>query len=138
MPEARITPKQQRGIDTRTRIIEAANAVYEEVGRDYFKTQTVQKQSGLSIGTIYRYFENRVALLAAVIEHRVSQGLEQPSETSGVPTPSPEAHDRGKDALEAVEKIKAWCQKVIIAGEGKADLKTAGEFMLREIEQRGL
>lgn len=131
----RTTPKQQRGIDTRARLVEAANAVYEREGRDSLKTQDVQKESGLSIGTLYRYFSNRAEILEAVMAYRVSQGLEEAPEAAQA---SPVVDERAATAIDAVEAIKNWCLKVIDRGEGKHDLKTAGQFILKEIEQRGL
>lgn len=128
----RTTPKQQRGIDTRTAIIEAANAVYERDGRDYLKTQTVQQESGKSIGTIYRYFTDRGALLEAVVSYRVEKGLEE------APAPVQASPVTDSTAVDALAAIKRWCQRVIEAGEGKHDLKTAGTFILSEIEKRGL
>ncbi len=132
MSEGRAVPKQQRGITTRTHIIEAGNTVYEREGRDYFKTQDVQKECGVSIGTIYRYFVNRVDLLDAVMEYRKANGLEKTQEAA------PEADSKALAALETIEKIKNWCMLVIEKGEGEGDLKVAGSFMLSEIEKRGL
>lgn len=131
----RTTPKQQRGIDTRARLVEAANAVYERDGRDSLKTQAVQKESGLSIGTLYRYFGNRAEILEAVMAYRVSQGLDEAPVASQT---APASAEQSGTAVDAIEAIKNWCLKVIERGEGKHDLKTAGQFILREIEQRGL
>lgn len=132
MSDVRVVPKQKRGIDSRTHIIEAANVVYERKGRDYFKTQDVQKESGMSIGSIYRYFKDRVTLLDAVMAYRVEQGLE---DAPAAPVAAP-AED--SVARETIQAIKDWCEMVIVKGEGAYDLKTAGEFILKEIEERGL
>lgn len=55
---------------TRTKIIDAAKNVYDIVGRDRFDTNLVAAHAGLSIGTIYRYFENRIDLMDAVYPDR--------------------------------------------------------------------
>ncbi len=127
----RTTPKQARGITTRTRIVEVANDIYERTGRDYFKTQDVQKESGVSIGTIYRYFKDRVAILDAVMAYRVEKGLDK------APTPA-ETPAEDSVALSTIQDIKDWCARVIERGEGLHDLKTAGELISKVISDRGL
>ena len=62
----RNTPTQTRAVKTLESIEAAALVHYDEVGRDRFNTTSVAKLAGVSIGTLYRYFEDKVELLNAV------------------------------------------------------------------------
>lgn len=64
----RSRPVQQRGVRTCERILEATSAVLVEVGRDRLSTADVAEHAGVSIGSIYRYFPDRAALIEAVLE----------------------------------------------------------------------
>lgn len=56
-------PVQPRGHERREAILAAARDLYDEVGRDDFRTEDLAVRAGCSIGTIYRYFKNRVDIL---------------------------------------------------------------------------
>lgn len=64
----RSRPVQQRGVRTCERILKATSAVLFEVGRDRLSTADVAEHAGVSIGSIYRYFPDRAALIEAVLE----------------------------------------------------------------------
>jgi len=59
----RTTPVQQRSNARVQKIEAAARIVVARSGRDRFTTGEVAKEAKSSIGTIYRYFPNRVAIL---------------------------------------------------------------------------
>jgi hypothetical protein len=59
----RVSPIQARAIQTLRQIEAAALHVLAECGRDRFTTSNVAEAAGCSIGTLYRYFPDRVALL---------------------------------------------------------------------------
>ena len=75
MPRAE--PVQLRGIRRKENIIAAARDIYNEQGRDMFNTEAVAKRVGCAIGTIYRYFENRVDLMDAVAPDRDREGVRE-------------------------------------------------------------
>jgi AcrR family transcriptional regulator len=58
-----IGPATDRTSSTLERIKDAAERVLRTIGRDRFTTQDVAREAGLSLGTIYRYFPSRAALL---------------------------------------------------------------------------
>ena len=70
-------PTQQRARRRVDEIRAAARAILGEVGRDRFTTDLVAARAGCSIGTIYRYFEDRVALLDDLYPNRCD-GLDCP------------------------------------------------------------
>jgi hypothetical protein len=59
----RSNPVQSRAVQTLQRIETAALEVLVEQGRDRFSTSDVAANAGCAIGTVYRYFSDRVALL---------------------------------------------------------------------------
>jgi AcrR family transcriptional regulator len=77
-------PVQSRAQFTLRRIEGAIRAVLSdpEIGRDRFTTNQVAQLAQVSIGTIYRYFPDRVAMLDHVWPHRESGHLPLESATS--------------------------------------------------------
>jgi AcrR family transcriptional regulator len=70
-------PMQSRAQFTLRQIEGAIRAVLSdpEIGRDRFTTNQVAQLAQVSIGTIYRYFPDRVAMLDHVWPHRESGHL---------------------------------------------------------------
>ena len=54
--------------DTRTRLLEHARAVYLEGGAAHFSLREVARRVGVSAAAVYRHFNGKAALLAAVCE----------------------------------------------------------------------
>ena len=72
MSEARPVrkPRQNRGIDSRLRIVDAAYQVFEEKGYYKASTEDVAKAAGVSIGCLYSYFKDRDALFFEILNQR--------------------------------------------------------------------
>ena len=68
----RTTPTQERAQKKVEAIRDAAIRLVEEVGRDRLNTGDVAKRAGVSIGTLYRYYPDRVALLDDILPNRDS------------------------------------------------------------------
>lgn len=70
--ELRNTPVQTRSVTRLEQIKAAAVALYNNplIGRDRLTTADVATLAGCSIGTIYRYFPDRVALLDEIAPDR--------------------------------------------------------------------
>ena len=71
-------PRQARAQQRLAEIRTAARQVLDTVGRDRFTTEMVAERAGCSIGTVYRYFTDRVALLDDLYPNRCD-GLDCPS-----------------------------------------------------------
>lgn len=63
-------PVQARSQKRLNEILAASRRALAENGRDRFTTQQVADLSGASIGTIYRYFPDRVAILDVIFPDR--------------------------------------------------------------------
>lgn len=66
MSDLRIDPVQARSAATLERILDAARFLAQGTGYDRFTTAHVADRAGVSIGTVYRYFPDRVAILDVI------------------------------------------------------------------------
>jgi AcrR family transcriptional regulator len=64
--QIRVEPIQQRSAARLTALLDAAAEVVDEVGFDRITTAMVAERAGASIGTVYRYYPDRVAVLNAL------------------------------------------------------------------------
>jgi AcrR family transcriptional regulator len=69
----KLTRREQLGVESRRKIIDAAAALMAERGFAGTSIAAVSKKSGLPSGSIYWHFENKEALLGAVIEDGAQQ-----------------------------------------------------------------
>lgn len=59
----RHSPRQDRSASTVARLQDAARHVLATIGRDRFTTSDIAVRAGVSIGTFYRYFDDRAQIL---------------------------------------------------------------------------
>ncbi|WP_127793275.1 TetR/AcrR family transcriptional regulator [Agromyces sp. LHK192] len=59
----RTEPTQRRSTQRLDALLDAAAELVDEIGFDRLTTQMVAERAGASIGTVYRYFPDRVAIL---------------------------------------------------------------------------
>jgi AcrR family transcriptional regulator len=64
--ELRNQPQQDRSTFTLNCLTEAAQQVAEQHGYDGLTTARVAERAGVSIGTVYRYFADRLAIINAI------------------------------------------------------------------------
>jgi AcrR family transcriptional regulator len=62
----RKNPTQHRAHATIDIVLEAAAQLLETVGEQGFNTNALAERAGVSVGTLYRYFPNKQAILAAL------------------------------------------------------------------------
>jgi AcrR family transcriptional regulator len=67
------TPKQQRGIETKKRIIKTAFKLFAEKGIHGTNSKEIAKKAKVSIGSFYSYFKNKKTLLLEMLEDYVEQ-----------------------------------------------------------------
>lgn len=67
----RVEPAQERSLARIDALLDAAATVVDDVGFDRLTTAQVAELSGASIGTVYRYFPDRIALLVALRDRAV-------------------------------------------------------------------
>ena len=95
--EPRKTPVQARSTVTVEAICEAAIQVLLSHGVEKLTTTRVADRAGVSVGTLYQYYPNKVSLLAAVFEDHLNKV------TVAMETACKEA--RGKPLAEMIQDI---------------------------------
>ena len=68
--QLRHAPIQDRANQRVSTILSAAETVIKTLGRDSFTTKDIADLAGCAVGTVYRYFPNRVAVLDALYPDR--------------------------------------------------------------------
>ena len=66
-------PRQARSQATCDTLLQATARVLVKHGFDGLSTNAVAAAAGVSIGSLYQYFPNKEALVAALIEHHIEQ-----------------------------------------------------------------
>jgi AcrR family transcriptional regulator len=76
MLNPRKTPRQQRAQATVQAILEAAAQIIGQSGLAAFNTNAVAERAGVSIGTLYQYFDGKDAIMAALIRRTQAERTE--------------------------------------------------------------
>ena len=99
--QVRTEPIQQRSAARLTALLDAAAEVVDEVGFDRITTAMVAERAGASIGTVYRYYPDRVAVLEGLRERAVLRFRQKVAENLSTSQPSTwwEAVDCGISAF---------------------------------------
>src|SRR6188768_2997276 len=70
-------PVQARSTARLAGLLDAAAAVIDELGYERLTTAMVAERAGASIGTVYRYFPDRIAVLQALAARNLERTLER-------------------------------------------------------------
>jgi AcrR family transcriptional regulator len=73
--QPRKTPRQERSRLTVDAILEAAADVFERHGYAAGTTNRIAERAGVSIGSLYQYFPNKDAILVALVERHLDEGV---------------------------------------------------------------
>ncbi|RKR73870.1 TetR/AcrR family transcriptional regulator [Frondihabitans australicus] len=83
-------PVQARSNARLTGLLDAAAAIIDEIGFERLTTAMVAERAGASIGTVYRYFPDRIAVVEALsirgsqrLVDRIAATLAEAAETAG-------------------------------------------------------
>jgi AcrR family transcriptional regulator len=69
----RRAPKQERGQRRISRILEAAAEEFGRVGFDAATTNAIARRAKTSVGSVYQFFPNKEAILAALTDHYLAE-----------------------------------------------------------------
>ena len=79
MPDRRLRPRkqpgQQRAVETRQRLLDAAARVFSQYGYAAGTTNRIAEAAGHSIGSLYQYFPNKDAILAELVTAHARDGV---------------------------------------------------------------
>ncbi|MEV1130622.1 TetR/AcrR family transcriptional regulator [Agromyces sp. NPDC049794] len=73
----RTEPTQRRSTQRLDALLDAAAEIVDETGFERLTTQMVAERAGASIGTVYRYFPDRVAVVQALRERSIRRYRER-------------------------------------------------------------
>ncbi|RQU32788.1 TetR/AcrR family transcriptional regulator [Burkholderia cenocepacia] len=76
-------PRQIRAIATVDAILDAASDILEREGFDGYSTNAIADRAGTSIGSLYQYFPNKIALTRALIAREDAALLSSLAQLSG-------------------------------------------------------
>lgn len=71
--ELRRKPSQRRGIEKIERLLDAAAALLDEQGPAALTTSALAARAGISVGTVYHYFEDVGAVLDALVARHLAR-----------------------------------------------------------------
>ena len=75
--QLRNEPVQARSTARLTALLDAAAAIIDEIGFERLTTAMVAERAGASIGTVYRYFPDRIAVLQALAARNLERVLDR-------------------------------------------------------------
>lgn len=75
LPQLRNEPVQARSTARLAQLLDAAAMIIDEIGYERLTTAMVAERAGASIGTVYRYFPDRIALLQALAARNLERVL---------------------------------------------------------------
>ena len=77
LPPLRNEPVQARSAARLTALLDAAAATVDEIGFERLTTAMVAERAGASIGTVYRYFPDRIAVLQSLAARNLERVLDR-------------------------------------------------------------
>lgn len=109
---SRVTnPRQRRAVETRDALLQAVEQLVAEEGWEVVTTTRVAELTGVAVGTIYRYFADREALLLSAYDATVTRLVTICHETLESLPADVEMHDAARQLLtvylDAAEDIPA-------------------------------
>ncbi len=76
-----VLPRQKRAIRQRDSLLDATEQVVAEEGAQAATTTRIARRAGVSVGTVYRYFEDRDALVLCAYDRTVDRIIDICSQT---------------------------------------------------------
>jgi AcrR family transcriptional regulator len=109
-------PKQARAKATIDIILEATAQILIDGGYERLTTNHVAKRAGVSVGTIYQYFDSKEALVAAIIERHIAKisALAMSELAHTVDAPFEEGARRMIRALIAAQRVDPALHRAVL------------------------
>jgi AcrR family transcriptional regulator len=114
-------PVQQRSRKTLELVLAAAGAAFDDIGVDLCSMEEIARRAGVSIGTLYRFFPSKTALIAALVERYHEQ-------YDAVATPLFDPSRLATPADEIVAEFFSGFTRLVRTQPGWQGLTRAGEL----------
>ncbi|WP_328988750.1 TetR/AcrR family transcriptional regulator [Kribbella sp. NBC_01245] len=125
----RRVPTQDRASAQVERILDAACTEVTERGYDTASTSSIARRAGIAVGSVYRYFPDKRALMQAVERRNQRRYAEAVRERMTSVTGWREAVDVTLDTFREMHGTDPGFRAVALSGLGDPDLETTpGEF----------
>jgi AcrR family transcriptional regulator len=108
-------------VRNRARVLEAAKALFS-TGGPQASLETVAREAGVGIGTLYRHFPTREALFEAVYRREVEQLVELAGQLAGCPDPVAALRRWLRANVEFVATKKGMAAALALAAPGSTEL----------------
>ena len=111
---------------TREAILDAAAGLLTREGASHTRMEDIAASAGVAVGTVYNYFEDRTALVTALLESR-TRGLFDALDASAewaVPTEKPDSREKAEKGARVgggVEAFEAELERFVSAVAGHFD-----------------
>ncbi len=118
-PRGRSRPQQRRAVEMRRRLLDSAGKLLTKHGVEMVTTQAIADAAHVSIGTVYRYFPDRSAILAELADEAAREISFELVGAVGRAM----RHDIESAALIVVEALTAACEKharILVANAGSS------------------
>jgi len=132
-------PQQARSQQTVDSILDAAADLVAEAGYESVTTNAIAERAGISIGTLYRYFPDKDAILRGLaVRHleKVRAIYDEVFTEDLVYLPLPVVLDRLIDPFVALHTACPAYKQILLGSDVSADIAAASEEMDAEIIDR--
>jgi AcrR family transcriptional regulator len=132
-------PKQQRSQRTREEILEAAARLFNRYPLEQVSTNHIAQKTGISVGTLYKYYPNKDAILVdlSLLYMRKDAELFGAIFDKYRPRQLNELLDELVDALMAVHINDARVRGVVYQNLGRLGLVTEAQNTRQQIQAKG-
>ena len=135
-PAMRRAPRRARGQQRVTRILDAAEQLFAEVGYDAATTNEIAARAHASIGSLYQFFPNKEAILHAVAEryHAGMLAVYEALLTSDIESvPLEELVERLVEAMIAFGGAHIGFSRIVLQASPNTQLGNAASALLRDM-----
>jgi AcrR family transcriptional regulator len=136
---SRRTPLQDRSRQRVERILDAAAAVFGDRGYDAATTEEIARLAGTSIGSVYQFFPNKLAIFNAIAIRYLERAralFDTFMTPEAIAMPWAELLDRGIDAFAALHMDEPSFRAILLNWRVSADLLLANDDVNRELARR--
>ncbi|MDN6884889.1 TetR/AcrR family transcriptional regulator [Variovorax sp. CAN2819] len=127
----RKAPRQQRSRVTVDAIVEAATRVLARRGWARFTTNEIAAVAGVSVGSLYQYFPDKLAIAEAIRQRHLDEvlaALSGSDEDGDAPAPLPRRVERFVDGVIAAHSVDQALHRVLVDEVPLAARSTYPEF----------
>lgn len=135
----KLSRREELGVESRRKIVAAAAALMAERGFAGTSIAAVSERSGLPSGSIYWHFDNKQALLSAVVEEGARRWFESLWATDPLPaTPAARAEALLERAATSLEKRPEFLRLLMLIALERRAVDKASVAVIRRVRALGL